>query len=52
MGSTSFVIRRATLDDAGTLSVLAEKTFRDTFAVDNDPTDMDDHCRTAFSLAI
>lgn len=49
---TPFVIRRATSGDAEALAVLAEKTFRDAFAGANDPTDMDEHCRTSFSPSI
>ena len=46
---TSFVIRRATAEDAAALASLAEKTFRDAFAADNDPGDMDDYCQEAFA---
>ena len=45
-------IRRARRDDATQLSVIAEKTFRDTFAGVNSPEDMDLHCRTSYSEAI
>lgn len=48
-GTTPFVIRRAVAEDAADLAALAEKTFRDAFAGDNDPGDMDDYCRTAFA---
>jgi ribosomal protein S18 acetylase RimI-like enzyme len=49
---TSFVIRRATVDDAVALASLAEMTFRDAFAADNDPGDMDDYCKVAFGPAL
>ena len=42
------VIRRATVDDAVALTALAEKTFREAFAADNDPGDMDDYCKVSF----
>ncbi len=45
-------IRRARRDDATQLSIIAEKTFRDTFAGANAPEDMDLHCRTSYSVAI
>jgi ribosomal protein S18 acetylase RimI-like enzyme len=41
-------IRRARADDAAALAELAERTFRDAFAADNDPADMADYCVTAF----
>jgi diamine N-acetyltransferase len=44
-------IRRATLDDAEALAAFAERTFRDTFAGDNDPGDLDAYCASAFSVA-
>ncbi len=44
-------IRRARHDDATQLSVIAEQTFRDTFAGVNTAEDMDLHCRTSFSEA-
>jgi ribosomal protein S18 acetylase RimI-like enzyme len=47
-----FVIRPAAVGDAEALAALAEKTFRDAFAADNDPGDMDEHCRRSFSPAI
>jgi ribosomal protein S18 acetylase RimI-like enzyme len=45
-------VRRARRDDATQLAVIAEKTFRDTFAGVNSPEDMDLHCRTRYSEAI
>jgi diamine N-acetyltransferase len=49
---TPFAIRRAGPDDAADLAALAEKTFRDAFAAENDPGDMDEYCRTAFGAEI
>ncbi len=46
----SLVIRRATLHDAAALAALAEATFRDTFAADNAPHDMEAYVQEAFSL--
>jgi ribosomal protein S18 acetylase RimI-like enzyme len=43
------VIRKAALDDTARLAEFAERTFRDAFAGDNDPADMDAYCREAFS---
>lgn len=43
-------IRAATLADAESLALLAERSFRDTFAADNSPEDMEAYCRDAFSL--
>ena len=45
-------IRRASFADAAPLAVLAERTFRDTFAADNSPADMDLHCSQNFSAEI
>jgi ribosomal protein S18 acetylase RimI-like enzyme len=45
-------VRRAHRNDATQLSVIAEETFRDTFASVNTPEDMDLHCRTSFSAAV
>jgi diamine N-acetyltransferase len=44
-------IRPATLDDAEALAAFAEQTFRETFAADNDPGDLDTYCADAFSVA-
>jgi len=44
-------IRRARRDDATQLSVIAEQTFRNTFAGVNTAEDMDLHCRTSYSEA-
>jgi diamine N-acetyltransferase len=43
-------IRTATAADAEPLAALAERTFRDTFADDNSPGDIDAYVRDAFSL--
>jgi diamine N-acetyltransferase len=43
-------IRRASADDAEALAAFAEQTFRDTFAADNDPGDLDAYCAAAFSV--
>lgn len=48
----TFVVRHAKPEDAQALALLAEKTFRDAFAADNSPADMDEHCRNAFSPTI
>jgi ribosomal protein S18 acetylase RimI-like enzyme len=41
-------VRDAEPADAAALAELAERTFRDAFAAQNDPTDMDLHCATSF----
>jgi ribosomal protein S18 acetylase RimI-like enzyme len=46
------VIRRGELADAAALAALAERTFRETFAADNSPTDMAEHCAASYSPAI
>lgn len=43
-----FHIRPATPADAGTLAVLGERTFRDTFAADSAAEDLDAYVRYAF----
>lgn len=48
---TSFTIRKANPEDAERLAELAEKTFRETFAQDNTPEDMDQYVREALSTA-
>jgi ribosomal protein S18 acetylase RimI-like enzyme len=45
-------IRRAVAEDAAALAALAEQTFRATFQADNNATDMDAYCVTAFSPAV
>ena len=44
-------IRTATPADAEPLAALAERTFRDTFADDNSPDDIEAYVRDSFSLA-
>lgn len=46
------IIRRAHPADAATLAELAERTFRDTFTVGNDPAQMALHCATSFGPGI
>ena len=43
-------IRTATPADAEPLAALAERTFRDTFADDNTPEDVDAYVRESLSL--
>lgn len=43
-------VRRATASDAEALVTLAERTFRDAFAGDNEASDMDAYARDAFSV--
>ena len=50
--NTPFSIRRATLTDAAALAALAERTFRETFARDNSPQNMDGHCLKSFGAEI
>jgi len=45
-------IRKANRGDAEQLSLLAERTFRDTFGAMNTAEDMDLHCRTSYSEMI
>jgi diamine N-acetyltransferase len=42
------IIRRARADDAAPLAALAERTFRETFAGDNRPEDMDVFTRSVY----
>jgi len=42
------ILRAATSADADTLARLAERTFRETFAAENSPADIDHHCATNF----
>jgi ribosomal protein S18 acetylase RimI-like enzyme len=44
-------LRRAQASDAGPLAAFAERTFRDTFAADNTPQDMDQYCAQSFGEA-
>jgi ribosomal protein S18 acetylase RimI-like enzyme len=45
-------IRRARPADAAALAELAERTFRDTFTIGNDPADMTLHCAASFGSGI
>jgi ribosomal protein S18 acetylase RimI-like enzyme len=45
-------IRRATAHDAADLADLAERTFREAFAADNQPSNLDDHCARSFGTGI
>lgn len=45
-------IRLAHAEDAQALARVGERTFRDTFAVDNTPEDMDLHCRESYGADI
>ena len=45
-------MRPATGADAGTVARLAERTFREAFAAQNQPDEMDRHCREHFGEAI
>ena len=44
-------IRRGTLEDAGLLSELGERTFSETFAADNTPEDLAAYIATSFNVA-
>jgi len=41
-------IRHATVEDAAALAVLAERTYRDTFAADNNPDDLEMYLAKAY----
>lgn len=43
------LIRSAVCDDAPALAQLAESTFRETFAADNDAEQLDQHCAGTYS---
>ncbi len=45
-------IRVAAPSDAAQLAAFAERTFRDTFAADNTPSDMELHCAQSYSEAL
>lgn len=45
------VIRRACVDDAAELAAFADRSFRETFAADNNAADMEAYCAEAFSPA-
>jgi ribosomal protein S18 acetylase RimI-like enzyme len=51
-GTDATVVRRATVADAPTVAMLAERTFREAFAAQNPPDEMDRHCREHFGDAI
>jgi ribosomal protein S18 acetylase RimI-like enzyme len=46
------LIQRATLSDAASLAVIAEQTFRETFAADNSAESINLHCAQNFSAQI
>lgn len=46
------LLRLATEADAASLAVLAERTFRDTFADANDPDDLERHCAQSYGEAL
>jgi len=45
-------IRKATANDAASLAILAERTFRDTYSSDNPAKQMDLHCADSFAPEI
>jgi diamine N-acetyltransferase len=46
------LIRRASPDDATALATVAERMFRDTFAADNDPADLETFLAGTYSTAL
>ncbi len=50
-GAAAWRLRNAAPADAEALAAFAERCFRDTFAPDNRPEDMDAYCATAFGDA-
>ena len=48
MSKRRWSLRVAVAGDAAALSQLAESTFRETFAEDNTPENMDDHCSASY----
>lgn len=46
------VIRAATSSDAASLAVLAERTFRETFAADNSEENINQHCARRFGAEV
>lgn len=50
MTTQTLIIRNATTEDAEVLAHLAEHTFRDAFASDNTPDDLEAYVREAFSV--
>jgi diamine N-acetyltransferase len=51
VSASDLSVRRAGAADAATLAAFAERTFRVTFAADNNAADMDVYCLQAFSIA-
>jgi ribosomal protein S18 acetylase RimI-like enzyme len=51
-GTDATVVRRATVADAPTVAMLAERTFREAFGARNPPDEMERHCRGNFGEAI
>jgi len=47
----TFAIRRGTADDAAALAVMGERTFRDTFAAQNDPEDLEHYLGETYGEA-
>jgi ribosomal protein S18 acetylase RimI-like enzyme len=45
-------IRNATIDDAAALAEIAERTFRDTFAKDNTPEDLEAYVASAYGESL
>lgn len=52
MEDPTHTVRLATLSDASALAMLAERTFRDTFATANTAENMDEHCRRSYGKVI
>ncbi len=50
--NATHLIRRANRSDARQLALLAESTFRDTFAATNTVEDLDLHCRANYSETV
>jgi len=48
----TLVIRQAMSDDAETLSALAGRTFRDAYAAQSDPADLDDYVAEHFTVGL
>ncbi len=51
MADLGFPTRRATLEDAPLIADLGARTFRDAFAADNDPADMERYLAETFSIS-
>lgn len=52
VSSFSATVRRADSDDAARLALLAERTFRETFATETNLSDMDLYCTRSFGAEI